>query len=355
MNPNRPRPGYAHRLALFLRVSAIVAVTLSTWLNLQFCWWILRPVLGRWWFRAVGDRIQQQWFDTMFFLLQRAKLHMTGDFAGLHETNGRTKVLIANHATDVDWIYMWMLAQASRQSGHVKILLKQSIRQVPFVGTAMHLLDFIWIKRNWEEDEQYIASKLGLLTADAHQPLWLFVFPEGMTVNTTSMEKSRRFAADHHRPLLDYTLLPRSKGVEGILNSLGGDYDVYDLTMNFTGYSGEIPTWDMGYERNKDFAVPNVHKLFFGMEVGECHMDVVNLGMVTAKGRALEQLLDERWARKDQLQREFAQHQHWESANRTTYLSTGNVLGVLLTMAVQATAAVGLGRLAWTTWWRRRA
>ncbi|KAH9257742.1 hypothetical protein BASA81_004208 [Batrachochytrium salamandrivorans] len=349
LNPNRPKPGYWHKLALLFRASGILAITLSAWVNLQLCRWIIQPVFGRLRYRMMVDKIQQQWFDVLFFLLKRTKLHVTGDFASLHQLHSkrRTKVLIANHATDVDWIYLWMLAQTSQQSGHVKIILKESIRQVPIFGTMMHLLDFIWIKRNWDEDEESITTKLDLLTSDGEQPLWLFIFPEGMTVNVKSLEKSKSFASSQNRPQLDYTLLPRTKGVEGILNSLRGDYDVYDLTMNFTGYSGEIPTWDMGYERNRDFIIPNVYKLFLGMEVGECHIDIVNLGMIKANEQALEQLLDSRWKRKDQLQHEFVQNQCWESTSKRTHLPTGNVFSVLVTISIQTSIVMSLIRLGW--------
>lgn len=38
--------------------------------------------------------------------------------------------------------------------------------------------------------------------------------------------------------------------------------------MGYTGYSGEIPSWEMGYTRDKDVDVPNLGALLKGRAPG---------------------------------------------------------------------------------------
>ena len=49
----------------------------------------------------------------------------------------------------------------------------------------------------------------------------------------------------------------------GAMHMLGGRYCV-DATMAYSGYRGEVPAWDLGFERNDDVDLPNAAKLFKG-------------------------------------------------------------------------------------------
>ena len=87
-------------------------------------------------------------------------------------------LLMCNHRTEVDWMYIWNLALRKGRIGHVKYVLKSSVRNVPVFGWSFHLLEFLLVERNWQTDERAFVSLLSTFK-DPIDPLWLVIFPEG--------------------------------------------------------------------------------------------------------------------------------------------------------------------------------
>mmetsp|Transcript_2945 Transcript_2945/g.3365 ORF Transcript_2945/g.3365 Transcript_2945/m.3365 type:complete len:459 (-) Transcript_2945:131-1507(-) len=232
------------------------------------------------------------------------------------------KVIICNHATEADWFYLWMIARMGSvdRTGNVKIMLKDPIKNIPIFGWGCRLFQFIFLKRDWKVDEKTIKTSLKQLCED-REPLWIFLFPEGMTINTRSVEKSKSFAfaSERDRPLLEKTLLPRSKGFESVIDLLNehSEYppEIFDVTMNFDGYSGEIPTWEMGYTRNVDVLVPTINTFIMGTAASRCHLDSrkFTYSEVKSHPEGVEGWLDEQWVRKERLMLKFAEEQGFPS------------------------------------------
>ncbi len=323
LNPNRPKPSLLQKVGLIYRVAGLTGLSLISNFFIVVCS-IIFPILGRSRYRALLDYVQQSWFDMIFMMLKPTKMHLTGSLASNKPLNDphRPRVIIANHITDVDWLYLWMLAHQcvpNSQSGHVKVMLKDGVKKIPIYGWMLNKLDFIWLKRDWESDRVQISKMIKKLAGDEDQPLWLILFPEGMSINTKSMEKSMAFAKLEKRPALEHTLLPRSRGLEAVLENLADKNPIImDVTLGFESYSGEIPTWEMGYERNRDHLVPNVKKLFAGM-AGDVFMDVQEFTrdeIIHFPHGGIQGWLDQRWERKDSILADFAKQKT---------LSTGKV------------------------------
>ena len=87
-------------------------------------------------------------------------------------------LLMCNHRTEVDWMYIWNLALRKGRIGHVKDVLKSSVRNVPVFGWSFYLLEFLLVERNWQTDERAFISLLSTFQ-DPTDPLWLVIFPEG--------------------------------------------------------------------------------------------------------------------------------------------------------------------------------
>lgn len=87
-------------------------------------------------------------------------------------------LLIANHRTEVDWMYLWDLAIRKGQLGYIKYILKSSLMKLPVFGWAFHILEFISVERKWEADKLTMHQMLSTFK-DYHDPLWLALFPEG--------------------------------------------------------------------------------------------------------------------------------------------------------------------------------
>jgi len=300
---------YARLLALafVLTVIVLIGVTLFP---------LLAPFHRRRW-RVIANHIQALALNSFIWLCPKADLQLHGQ---LPDASTKPKVIICNHATEVDWLYLCMLARVTNngttdRTGNVKILLKEEVRHIPIIGWGCSVFEFIYLKRDWTVDKKRIEDSLKAFVRD-EEPLWLFIFPEGSTVNTRTMEKCNNWARKTNppRPELNYTLLPRSRGLDHIMQVLheetGQDPELYDMTMTFDGYSGEVPTWEMGYKRNIDVKVPNFAKLFFGSSSRKCHVESTKFSYKQVKQEhpeTLERWLDERWVRKEKLLKGFGQ------------------------------------------------
>ncbi|KAF7140771.1 hypothetical protein RHSIM_Rhsim06G0036800 [Rhododendron simsii] len=142
-------------------------------------------------------------------------------------------VLIANHRTEVDWMYMWDLALRKGCLGYIKYVLKSSLMKLPIFGWGFHVLEFIPVERKWEIDEPILRQMLSTF-ANPLDPLWLAVFPEGTDFTEQKCKRNQKFAAENGLPVLKNVLLPKTKGFYTCLEILRGSLDaVYDITIAY--------------------------------------------------------------------------------------------------------------------------
>lgn len=85
-----------------------------------------------------------------------------------------------------DWMYIWFIAYLAKAHGSLKIMLKNSLKYLPFFGQGMQLLDFIFMKRKLINDKKTIIRNLER-SKKGNWPMWLVLFPEG-----TGKKKKRR-------------------------------------------------------------------------------------------------------------------------------------------------------------------
>lgn len=127
--------------------------------------------------RKASSFLFGMWLALWPFLFEKVngtKLFFSGDIVPERER----ALLISNHRTEVDWMYLWNLALRKGCLGHIKYILKSSLMKMPVLGWGFHALEFIAVERKWETDEPILRDVLS--TFKNHQdPLWLVVFPEG--------------------------------------------------------------------------------------------------------------------------------------------------------------------------------
>jgi len=174
----------------------------------------------------------------------RGQLRQTKD--GLLETDFPERlVLIMNHQLYSEWIYLWWIAYCNKMHGHVYIILKESLKWIPFLGPGMMFYGFVFMARNWAKDKsrlQYRLSKLkgrhnGPLSGSQDwDPMWLLIFPEGTNLSANTRKRSAAWAAKQGIKDLRYQVLPRSTGLQFCLQELKGTVDwVYDCTTAYEG------------------------------------------------------------------------------------------------------------------------
>ena len=161
-------------------------------------------------------------------------------------------ILIANHQIYTDWLYLWWIAYCNDMHGRLYIVLKESLKKIPVLGWGMQMSQFIFLKRNWEQDRPHMASALQKLNK-ATEPMWLLIFPEGTNLAPSTREKSKAFAQKSGIKDMQHTLLPRATGLRFIIEELKGTTEyIYDCTVAYEGvprgqFAQDIFTLKAGY------------------------------------------------------------------------------------------------------------
>lgn len=154
-------------------------------------------------------------------------------------------VLISNHQIYTDWVYLWWVAYTANMHGHLYIILKESIKFIPILGTGMMLYGFIFLSRRWSADKgrfQYRLKKLStshtgpLSGPSGLDPMWLLIFPEGTNLSANGRNASKKWADKIGISDLRHALLPRSTGLSFCLQELKGTVEyMYDCTLAYEG------------------------------------------------------------------------------------------------------------------------
>ncbi|KAE9029183.1 hypothetical protein PR003_g2964 [Phytophthora rubi] len=282
---------------------------------LQFCLWCLvRPFDKPLYRRLMGSVAQALWVDVTSTSFPQTKLSVSGE---LPTDPTRPVILIANHQVDADWWYIWQAARHQHAAGNIKIVLKDQLKYLPIIGWGMRLFQFLFLRRRIDEDAAHIKKYMGGLIADDF-PFWLVLFPEGTTIHSEYVTKSQAFAAREGRPKLERVLLPRTTGMQIILDAVADTKpDIYDLTLAFPSYSGEVPTFDMGYGRKVDTEVPSMKSLLAGKApVGRVAMHSRKFSYEDA-ATDLQGFLDARWKEKEERMNYFIEHQKFPGDETT--------------------------------------
>uniref|UniRef100_A0A9J8CYJ7 Lysocardiolipin acyltransferase 1 n=1 Tax=Cyprinus carpio carpio TaxID=630221 RepID=A0A9J8CYJ7_CYPCA len=243
------------------------------------------------WYRWVTDRIVATWLTLPVALLElvfRVKVVITGD--GF--VPGERSVIIMNHRTRLDWMFLWCCLLRYSFLRLEKICLKAALKAVPGFGWAMQVASFIFIRRRWEEDRSHMANMLQYF-CHIKEPLQLLLFPEGTDLTENTRARSDEFAEKNALPKYEYVLHPRTTGFTFIVNTLrkGDNLDaVHDITV---AYPQNIPQTE--------------RHLLLGLFPREIHFHVrrFSAACLPSSEERLQRWCQERWREKEQRLRDF--------------------------------------------------
>jgi len=269
-----------------------------------------------WWNRSLHTRYQTKLQSLFVHLSEKTvsnpEIVVTGDPVD----QGDTAIILCNHQIDVDWWYVWAFAKKYNKHGNLKIALKKELFYIPIFGWGIYLFDFLFLSRKWEKDEMVLKQKVKAWCADG-KPFWYLIFPEGTTIQAVALKKSQQFAKEQNRPHFDLLLLPRTKGLQSSLETLGPRVNtVYDLTMGYEGYSGEIPSLEQMYTRNIDKDIPSFRTLISGVAPEKVHFHVTKYNAKEAlESEDFTAWIDNVFVKKQELLRYFIKHQCFPPSN----------------------------------------
>ncbi|XP_048337462.2 probable 1-acyl-sn-glycerol-3-phosphate acyltransferase 5 isoform X2 [Ziziphus jujuba] len=215
-------------------------------------------------------------------------------------------LLIANHRTEVDWMYLWDLAWRKGQLGYIRYILKSSLMKLPIFGWSFQILEFIPVQRKWEVDGPIMHQMLSTFK-DLRDPLWLALFPEGTDFTEQKCIRSQKYAAENGLPILNHVLIPKTKGFYACLEDLRESLDaVYDVTI---GYKHRCPTF-----------LDNA----FGLDPSEVHMHVrrIPLDDIPTSEEKVTTWLVNQFHLKDELLSGFHSQGHFPQQGTEGELST---------------------------------
>ncbi|XP_036290754.1 lysocardiolipin acyltransferase 1 isoform X1 [Pipistrellus kuhlii] len=191
------------------------------------------------WYRWINNRLVATWLTLPVALLETLfglKVILTGDAF----VPGERSVIIMNHRTRMDWMFLWncMMRYSYLRLG--KVCLKASLKSVPGFGWAMQAAAYIFIHRKWKDDKSHFEDILDYF-CDIREPLQLLIFPEGTDLTENSKARSNEFAEKNGLQKYEYVLHPRTTGFTFVVDRLreGKNLDaVHDITV---AYPHNIP------------------------------------------------------------------------------------------------------------------
>ena len=187
-------------------------------------------------YRWIVDSCSFAWFTLSSALLEwlaRVRVVVRGDGA-TRPTDERVSIIICNHNSRLDWMFLWCLMARHRSCGRLKIALQEPLKAAGPFGWAMQAFLFIFLSR---KDREADLQRLRAICAHAsrHGPMSVLLFPEGTDFSDNALAKSDAYADAKGLPRYTRLLHPKTAGFVACVQSLGERLDaVYDATVAYT-------------------------------------------------------------------------------------------------------------------------
>ncbi|TMW65154.1 hypothetical protein Poli38472_009321 [Pythium oligandrum] len=192
---------------------------------------------------AVWPQKLLKWLEETYYSMLGGLLEIAGGMkfvittddkesaAGLTFPEQDQVLLLCNHRTEIDWIFFWNLSMRFNCHGRIRVMMKSIIRCLPGPGWAMLMLDYPYISRKWDTDQDRIKNQIATYKAAA-VGFWLCMFPEGTALYRRTLERSQEFAKSRNEPTWSYVLSPRIRGFELCVQEQDPDA-VLDVTVGY--------------------------------------------------------------------------------------------------------------------------
>lgn len=248
--------------------------------------------LARW----ITDTITSTWLvfaPAVFEVIYGVKVRVTGELSKLSQDS--CSLIIMNHRTRLDWLFMMALQARYGSTRRFKISLKYPLRHIPGAGWAMQSASFLFLKRTWEEDRTRIEQILN------HFKKWfcgpqLLLFPEGTDFQDESREKSRQYAKKLGLPDFDFVLHPRTTGFVSMCEFMrdnNGLEQIIDITIAYPQ--------NILQNETEIFSKELPREILF-------HVRVFDINTLPKETAELSKWVEARWAEKEQFLKKFYEH-----------------------------------------------
>jgi lysocardiolipin and lysophospholipid acyltransferase len=124
------------------------------------CFGFVAPSL----FQRATRFVQTQWLTMVSSLVERmlgVEMVFSGDHVDV--SKDRRVVVISNHRTRLDWMFLWSIFARYKMLTYLKIVLKAGMRKAPIFGWIMESLGYIFLSRSskhWKRDSLYFTDSI---------------------------------------------------------------------------------------------------------------------------------------------------------------------------------------------------
>ncbi|XP_041468835.1 lysocardiolipin acyltransferase 1-like isoform X2 [Lytechinus variegatus] len=132
-------------------------------------------------FRHINDNLMVLWLTLPVLFLEvifGVKCRVSGDRLSKSERS----VIMMNHRTRLDWMFFWIPLFSLSSVRSEKIILKNELKHLPGPGWAMQIASYIFLKRRWEQDKEWLAMMLDYFCDMRYNAQYL-IFPEDEAVD----------------------------------------------------------------------------------------------------------------------------------------------------------------------------
>ncbi|CAF4150783.1 unnamed protein product, partial [Adineta steineri] len=168
----------------------------TVWSLLRFITFICFP---RHIYRRCDDHLYSIYQRFVLFFFQNwvnVKIYVHGDYKEIFEKKENV-LYLSNHQSSVDWVITNMLAIQQGSLGHIRHVLKNDLKWIPFYGFYLQQHGCIYVRRNDKGDLNRVEKGMRQVLNNG-LPIWLVIFPEGTRYNPVNnkdaIERSRTFA-----------------------------------------------------------------------------------------------------------------------------------------------------------------
>ena len=185
--------------------------------------------------KSMCNCFRYQTIILLYYLLHKnfdANIFYKG--ANLETIPGKVNIIVLNHISTVDWLIFYSFMIKKYSIDNVYQILKDDLLWYPCIGEICSSNNDIFVKRDWKSDESTIDKSLSKIKSG-----FIMIFPEGTRFTKKKLESSQLYAKEKNFVNLENVLLPKSKGVWKVINSLMRDNKLgnfYDITCISTRY-----------------------------------------------------------------------------------------------------------------------
>ncbi|XP_077997790.1 lysocardiolipin acyltransferase 1-like [Glandiceps talaboti] len=259
-------------------------------------------------YRKISDHILAKWVTfpvALLELLYGIKIVVSGDSFKPADKS----IMIMNHRTRLDWMFLWCCLIRRSALHHEKIMLKIGLKSIPGGGWAMQVGHFIFIHRNWEVDKEILSDILDYFSAIRH-PTQILIFPEGTDLSKDNKMRGINYAKKNGLPVYEFVMHPRTTGFVFLVEKLRKQRmldAIHDITI---AYPQNIP------ENELDILKGNFpHEIHFHIE----RHPIVTLPI---NDEDLQNWCKQKWQEKEALLAEFYKHKEFPNVeNREVGIS----------------------------------